>query len=203
MFRHPQASQLFSWALFTLRRGCPLWIPEPNIELTPEYLENGIQIGDVGIMRDDGSFDFVFNVCRSADDPINQYGVPDEFQPLLWSGAKRRTRDVFRPGEPVLSRGGEKRALGIEGSASVPGVPVGGGAGFSINFSIDQGAVILPPNGAESVDCQNLAVFRDYAKRNAASWYRFINETLGMEVENGAIYFVTGFDKTDSWENAV
>ncbi|KAF9264964.1 hypothetical protein L218DRAFT_861607 [Marasmius fiardii PR-910] len=203
MDKHTQASQLFSCALYTLRRGCALWIPEPNKALTSEYRQNGVQIGDIGILRADGSFDFVFNVCRSANDPINQYGVPNGFQPLLWNGAIRMTDGIFRPGEPVLSRGAEKRALGVEGSASLPGVPVGAGAGFSIKFSKDCGAVILPPNGAASVDCQNLAVFRNYAGQHAASWYRFVNETLGMEIENGAIYFVTGFDKTDCWENAV
>ncbi|KAG7089211.1 hypothetical protein E1B28_010913 [Marasmius oreades] len=198
-----QASQIFARALYPLRRGCALWIPEPNNELSPEYCAAGVQIGDVGILRADGSFDFVFNVCRSADDPVNQYGVPDNFQPLSWNGAKRRTHNIFRPGEPVLSRGAEKRTLGVEGTALVPGIPVGGGAGFSIRFSQDRGAVILPPNGADSVDCQNLAVFRKYAERYSISWYKFVNETLGMEIENGAIYFVTGFDKTNSWENAV
>ncbi|KAF9260143.1 hypothetical protein L218DRAFT_873071 [Marasmius fiardii PR-910] len=170
--------------------GHALRVPEPNKELTAEYRQTGVRIGDVGILRDDGSFDFVFNVCCSANDPINQYGVPTDFQTLSWNGAKRRMSNIFRPGEPVLSRGAKKQALGVEGTASVP-------------FSKDQGAVIIPPNGVDSVDCQDLAVFRNYAERHAVSWHSFVNEELGMEVENGTIYFVTGFDKTDCWENAV
>ncbi|KAF9267093.1 hypothetical protein L218DRAFT_816667, partial [Marasmius fiardii PR-910] len=144
-----------------------------------------------------------FNVCRSADDPINQYGVPNDFQPLLWTVTTRITDNILRPGEPVLSRGAEKRVLGGGGlSSGIVKIPMGG-AGFSIKYSKDQRAVILPPNGAASVDCQNLAVFRTYAELHAANWYRFVNEKLGMEVENGAIYFVTGFDKTNCCENAV
>ncbi|KAF9260127.1 hypothetical protein L218DRAFT_620663 [Marasmius fiardii PR-910] len=198
-----QAGQQFAWALYTLRRGCALWIPEPNKELTSQYRQNGVQIGDVGILKADGSFDFVFNVCCSANDPINQYGVPTDFQTLSWNGAKCRTDNIFRPGEPVLSRGAEKWVLGVEGTAPVLGIPVSGGAELSIRSAKSRGAVIFPVNGVDSVDCEDLAVFRNYVERHAVSWYRFINETLGMEVENGAIYFITGFDKTSCWENAV
>ncbi|KAF9260100.1 hypothetical protein L218DRAFT_619883 [Marasmius fiardii PR-910] len=199
------ASELYASALYTLRRGCALWIPEPNRELTSEYCRIGVQIGDVGILRTDGSFDFIFNICYPADHDINRlnYGVPDDFEQIEWNGKKRATENYFRPGEPILSRGAKKQALGIGGTASVPGIPVGGGAGLSIKFSKDRGAVIIPPNGADSVDCQSLDDFFDYAQRHAVSWYRFVNETLRMQVENGALYLVTGFDKTDCWENAV
>ncbi|KAF9254829.1 hypothetical protein L218DRAFT_885447, partial [Marasmius fiardii PR-910] len=199
------ASQLYAWELYTLGRGRALWIPEPNNELTPEYRQTGIRIGDVGILRSDGSFDFMFNVCCSADDEVNRlnYGVPDDFEQLQWNGRKRRTANIFPPGEVVLSRGAKKKTLDVESTASVPGMPAGGGAGFRISFSKDRGGLIFVPNGADSVDCQSLAVFRKYAERHAASWYRFVNETLEMEVENGALYLVTGLDKTDCWENGV
>ncbi|KAL0569633.1 hypothetical protein V5O48_012331 [Marasmius crinis-equi] len=198
-----QASQIYATALSTLRRGCALFIPEPNGELSTEYQENGVQIGDVGILRTDGSFDFIFNVCRSASDPINQYGVPDGFIPLQWNGLTRRTDNIFRPGEPVLSRGAERRAVAVEASDSLPRVLRGAGAGFSVKFAKSRGAVIWLPHGATSVDCQSVAKFREYAEKYSISWYRFVNETLGMEVGNGVIYFVTGFDKTDCWENLV
>ncbi|KAF9260154.1 hypothetical protein L218DRAFT_1055133, partial [Marasmius fiardii PR-910] len=91
----------------------------------------------------------------------------------------------------------------IEGTVSVLGTPVGVGAGFSITFAKNHGAVIFPPNGATSIDCRNRTTFREYTEKYSDSWYRFMNEKLGMEVENGAIYFITGFDKTDRWEIAV
>ncbi|KAF9257193.1 kinase-like protein [Marasmius fiardii PR-910] len=188
----------------TLRQGPVLWTPEPNEELTLKYRREGVRIGDVGILRADGSFDFVFNVCHPANDEINRsnYGVPDDFEQLEWDGKKRGLDNVFRAGESILSRGAKKQALDVEGTVSALGVPVGGGStGLTIQFVKDRGAVIIPPNGVNSVDCQNLAVFRNYAERHAASWYRFVNETLGREVENGTIYFVTGSDKTDCWEN--
>ncbi|KAF9255246.1 hypothetical protein L218DRAFT_358200 [Marasmius fiardii PR-910] len=198
-----QPSQIYARALYPLGYGCALWIPEPNNQLPTEYIQEGVRIGDVGILRARGSFDFLFNVCCSANDPINTgYGVPDDFQMLQWNGLIRRTNDVFPPNNPVVSGGAETRNISIEASASLPGVPIGAGAGFSIKFNKDRGALVIPPNGANSVDCQSTRTFREYAKQHARSWYHFVHETLGMEVENGSIYFITGFDKTDCWDNA-
>ncbi|KAF9267695.1 hypothetical protein L218DRAFT_893714 [Marasmius fiardii PR-910] len=201
-----QESQLYTRALYPRRRGCPLWVPEPNEDLPAEYHEIGVQMGDVGVLTDDGGFDFVFNACRSSSDPINQGGVPDGFQPLTIGRtfSTHTHSHFFPPDHLVLSAGAKRRALDIEAMAHpLPGIPVGAGAGFSINFAKDQGAAIYLPNGANSVDARNQRVFCEYAKRNAESWYRFMYETLGMDVENGDIYFITGFDKTDCWENTV
>ncbi|KAG7096418.1 hypothetical protein E1B28_003857 [Marasmius oreades] len=158
MDKTEQASQIYARALYPLRRGCALWVPEPNEDLPSEYREAGLQAGDVGVLRDEGCYDFAFNACRSSSDPVNQGGVPDGFQQLTWNGSKRTTPHYFPPGDLVLSAGAELRNLEIEASARLPGIPVGGGAGFRINFARDQGAVIFPPNGAHSVNSRNLAV---------------------------------------------
>ncbi|KAL0567363.1 hypothetical protein V5O48_014629 [Marasmius crinis-equi] len=206
---------------YPLGRGCALFVPEPNKELSPQYRADGVQIGDVGILRADGSFDFIFNVCRPSNDPINQYGVPDGFVQLQWNGSKRCIDNYFRAEQPVLSGGAHERAFGA--SVSLPYVlfsinfitevtscfllsafpGAGAGAGISVNFSKDKGAVIWPPHGVNSIDCQSKSKFDEYAKKHSISWYKFINRTLAMGVRNGGVYFVTGFDKTDCWENAV
>ncbi|KAF9267679.1 hypothetical protein L218DRAFT_854942, partial [Marasmius fiardii PR-910] len=157
--------------------------PEPNHELAPEYRETGVEIGDVGVLRSDGIFDFVFNVCRSSEDSVNQGGVPNDFQPLIRNVSKRVIPNVFRPGQPVLSAGAGIEAIHQVCSTSRLGYP--------------------PPNGAASVDSRNLAVFHEYVERHSAGWYTFVNEKLGMEIGNRTMYFITGFDKMDCWENAV
>ena len=63
-------------------RGFPLWIPQPNMMLPIPYRANGVCIGDVGIITEFGGFDFLFNICRTRDDPINPEELPDNFVPI-------------------------------------------------------------------------------------------------------------------------
>ncbi|KAJ7148425.1 hypothetical protein C8R43DRAFT_857674, partial [Mycena crocata] len=68
----------YSKALFTTRDGYPLFNPQPFDDL-PEQARRqgtGTQIGDVGVITPDGSFDAIFNVLLPADDPTNRFGVP-------------------------------------------------------------------------------------------------------------------------------
>ncbi|KAL0063001.1 hypothetical protein AAF712_010132 [Marasmius tenuissimus] len=58
-------------------------------------------------------------------------------------------------------------------------------------------------DGADRTDASNKSAFSEYAFRHGESWYRFANETLGREASNGELYLITGFDKSNSWENAV
>jgi hypothetical protein len=52
-----------------------------------------VNIGDVGTITDDGAFDFFFNICCDANDPVNQWlGTPDGFVPLTLKDEDIRTR---------------------------------------------------------------------------------------------------------------
>jgi hypothetical protein len=63
--------------------GLPLWKPDPNANLPEAYTKQGISIGDLGLLTDDGGFDFLFNVHADAHDPVNQFlGTPASFIPL-------------------------------------------------------------------------------------------------------------------------
>ena len=68
--------------LLTKKRGSPLWIPGPGMQLPIEYRRQGISIGDVGIITESGGFDFLFNIFLPADHPIHVRGVPESFCPL-------------------------------------------------------------------------------------------------------------------------
>jgi hypothetical protein len=63
-------------------RGYPLYIPEPYAHHPEAYRQRGIQIGDVGVRRQDGGFDYIFSIACTEDDPINKdrYGVPSGFE---------------------------------------------------------------------------------------------------------------------------
>jgi hypothetical protein len=70
-----------------------------------------------------------------------------------------------------------------------------------MQFSRSQGAVLLLPNGARRVDYDGLPDIREYAKRNAESWYRYLNDQVRIDAHNGSLYVITGFDRTDCYEN--
>ncbi|KAF7373441.1 hypothetical protein MSAN_00553800 [Mycena sanguinolenta] len=74
---------------FAARHGYPLPLPQPDDDFPRQQ---GIEIGDVGVVTADGSFDTFFNI-RQVDDPVNCSGLPVGFEevPLkpddyrLWS----------------------------------------------------------------------------------------------------------------------
>ena len=67
--------------LWKHKRGSPLLFPGPSDDLPLPYRQNGFDVGDVGILKKDKPFDFLFNIFLPSDDPINAKGVPDSFQP--------------------------------------------------------------------------------------------------------------------------
>ena len=60
----------------------PLWIPQANLQLPIDYRKRGNQVGDVGIITEDGAFDFLFNICTPAVGSINPPKLPHGFQPI-------------------------------------------------------------------------------------------------------------------------
>ena len=80
--------ELYARLLFHKGFGRAMWIPEPSTSLPRANRDTGVCVGDVGLFRPEGSFDFLFNVCHDDgsmnrlpdDDRINFLGVPDGFQ---------------------------------------------------------------------------------------------------------------------------
>ena len=72
---------IYAEHLSTKGRGYPLWLPDPSLNLPPEYRAQGVSVGDVGIIKASGEFDFLFNINLPANHPINS-DCPNDFQPL-------------------------------------------------------------------------------------------------------------------------
>ncbi|THU88095.1 hypothetical protein K435DRAFT_821736 [Dendrothele bispora CBS 962.96] len=184
--------------------GYPLWVPEPNDTLLPEYRDDGVRIGDVGFVTPDGGFNFLFNICLENDHPINRWlGTPRGFQPIeLNPKMVHSVPHRHRSGAPICSSGTEQFQLSSEGLVQIPGLPLGAGGGIELKFSRSQGAALMLPEGASRVDYLDLNTFRKHAAENAELWYQHANETLGLEAGNSSLYLLTGYDKTICWETA-
>jgi len=61
--------------------GHALWYPGPNDNLAQQaYKDTGMRIGDLGVIRRNGTFDFLWNLAAPEDDPVNVHEPP---QPAL------------------------------------------------------------------------------------------------------------------------
>ncbi|KAJ7620023.1 hypothetical protein DFH06DRAFT_72134, partial [Mycena polygramma] len=72
-----------------------MWFPGPNLaeHIPVSHRQNGISLGDVGIITPNGVFDFFFNIFAPRDHPLNGEGknVPDGFSPCDWTGNTLKT----------------------------------------------------------------------------------------------------------------
>ncbi|KAK0501768.1 hypothetical protein EDD18DRAFT_1065917 [Armillaria luteobubalina] len=176
--------EIYTRLLLQKEHGYPLWIPEPDRRLPEAYRGKGVRVGDVGILRNDGGFDYLFNACKPADDPINKGRVPEGFEPII-SADVREIETMHKRGSDIRSASVSKVEMSIGGAAESP-----------------CGAILVLPDGGARYDALNLSQFRSYAARNAHVWYQFANIVCGREAANGSLYLVTGCDKTCSWGTA-
>ena len=69
-----KAAKVYQERLSGKGYGTPLWAPEPS----PWEVE----IGDVGVIDETGSWHRLFNILHTRESVLNKRGVPEDFQPL-------------------------------------------------------------------------------------------------------------------------
>jgi len=114
------SSILYRNLLLEKRHGLPFWTPEPDANLPEAYRERGLSIGDLGLLTDDGGFDYLFNIHATADDPVNQYfGTPEDFSPLpLDPDRDIRKIDLFHSEGACITNGAASRQSVILGASA-------------------------------------------------------------------------------------
>ncbi|KAE9409813.1 hypothetical protein BT96DRAFT_458508 [Gymnopus androsaceus JB14] len=202
--QHLKPSEVYAGLLLPQGRGYPLWKPKQNSSHLPEqYKQDGVHIGDVGILDEFGGFEFLFNACHPADHPLNAAGVPPDFKHLEID--QKRVNDnlnEFQPGTAVASESShfyQNITPYPHGQPSIPGVPEEVGAGLSFYSSATKGALLILPEGAKRTDHLQYMNFAEHAATYGYSWYSYVNGPLKRGVYNGALYFITGYDKACAW----
>ncbi|THU95780.1 hypothetical protein K435DRAFT_665746 [Dendrothele bispora CBS 962.96] len=187
--------------------GYPLWVPEPSDEML-ENCKDGIKVGDVGFITQDGSFEFLFNVTLPENHEINKRrGVPRNFEPLEldragFSNRKNHDYDI-QPGDTFRDdEGTEVRDIGYF-NARAHNLPIGANIGFQLHSRHSEGAALLLPQGASKTDYIMANQLRDYAAAHAESWYRYLHERGYSDIQNGSLCIISGFRKTACYHNAV
>ncbi|KZP23682.1 hypothetical protein FIBSPDRAFT_453371 [Athelia psychrophila] len=198
-------SQVYARQLLPKKHGYPMYYPEPLDDLPLEYRKRGVGIGDVGIIKPNGAFQFVFNIFilwTESNPGINCFGVPDGFVPMeLGRRPAARNQNKHIKGSAIMSNCEKSTAasgsIGV-GDGSIPSAAAGT-IGFNVTSSSSETALLTMPDGALGEDYYNDTAIRSFSIANALSWYEFINVKLGRAAPNGSLYVVTGCDKSTAW----
>ncbi|KAJ3711144.1 hypothetical protein C8R42DRAFT_557525, partial [Lentinula raphanica] len=176
--------------------GYPLWRPEPNRRLPEQFRKSGLPIGSVGIIRPDGFFDYLFNICFPKDHPINVGGVPEGFKPVEFSQTDVSEVDPFQdPDAHVACPAGFIAKTLVHSGSSY----VGQSRVYDFTSTHKEGAILMLPDGSARIDLENKKIFRQYANRNAHRWFTYVEDTRGRESEDLSLYIITGTDRASSF----
>jgi len=165
-------------------------------------------VGDVGIIADDGGFDFMFNICLPRGHPINPDDLPDDFVPL---DPPLRPTDIRGHREFKKNHHLASTSVSLRGdchsyvyySDLLPVMNLSRSlihrSGLSFQTSAEAGAVVTMPQGAYSEKLGNVPRFKKYISAHAESWYKYVNGACGREAKNGDVRLVIGTDKASTW----
>ncbi|KAF8958269.1 hypothetical protein BDZ97DRAFT_64557 [Flammula alnicola] len=185
-----KSSDIYYRHLSAKGRGSPLWIPEANNFLDISYRRRGIAIGDVGIITEDGAFDFLFNICLPQDDPINAGSVPEGFSPL---------NPPLIPAHDIQGLQELREDTHLSSESITKDINDIGPAGITFIASAREGAILTMPEGAYTVNLANTARFTQYLELNIVNWYKYTTGIRGRQVKNGDLRLVIGVDNSRAW----
>lgn len=166
--------------------GYPLWYPDLDENLPATYLEQGVRIGDVGIITEGGQFDFKFNV--HGGDCSRHISQP-------WASHESSSNSNIRSPGTIIKRGDvTSRDYRVDASIPVSATWATIGAGVEFTCSTDESAILVLPDGAsgKGLKKQSLKEFRRLLTADVAlQWFNTTGST--------SLTLVTSCIKSQSW----
>ncbi|SJL17351.1 uncharacterized protein ARMOST_20901 [Armillaria ostoyae] len=181
--------------------GIPFWYPEPDSSAPDEFKTRGICPGDVGIINNDGGFDFLFSIFSDANGLIIGRAPPG-FQPLPQL-AQEDVQVYPVHGNVVTSQHVTSTDVSVDASTQTLQSIVDAGMSFNVSISDTSAAILCLPNYSTRYNAMNKDLFERCARQHGVSWYNYVIGSLGRKVSNGSLYLITTCDKTTTWGNAV
>ncbi|KAF8548015.1 hypothetical protein OG21DRAFT_1423829 [Imleria badia] len=171
-------------------RGLPLWFPEPRNTLPVSYVQDGLQIGDVGCVTWEGRFKVLFNVCYGPNHPLNQrLRVSFNFDPIAIDIDQEVVlkHNAVPPGCAITSPGITRHIRTSEKDGH-----------YEFTSSSAKGAILILPDGATSYELIDDECFRKLALEHAFDWYEIAQHHYGNSFGSNSLYLITGFYKARS-----
>ncbi|KAF4618015.1 hypothetical protein D9613_012845 [Agrocybe pediades] len=190
------AGESYARSLFSTGNGYSPWRPQGiDMPRSKLHFEQGVTIGDVGLLDPLGSFVYLFNIFAGRDHPLNEMGVPEDFEPLVLD----RDIDVvvqpdyFPPRTVISSKGVEVTQVSEDPFE------------FKFVTTVREGALLVLPDGASREDLKSSSHLTKYIEKYALSWHYFTFHRAtysGGSLPNGSLHLVTGCDRAKSWSVA-
>jgi hypothetical protein len=203
----PAAYDIYTDQLRELRRGQPLYYPEP-----PE--EGPVEIGDVGYTKQ-GAFCRLFNVSRAADDSAQLLGVPEGFKPLNMGRIRHyeaalepgplHSRTIFRVNADIGTTGYAALSSNCRTCQIMPYISravLPADASFQFSCTSSRGTILMLETQMSRQQALHETLFKNYLLQHCLSWYTFARD-IGVQVDFGDIMLVTECSKTAAWASAV
>ncbi|KAK7017207.1 hypothetical protein R3P38DRAFT_3560784 [Favolaschia claudopus] len=188
----PTPADIYTSEMVLQGRGYPLYCPAP-----PNYHPNikcGTEIGDVGCITSEGNFNYVFNVFSSTN-----AGQPEGFEKFTLPESDHSNPSPMQvesdiPPDTYFSSSVQRQHEDCHVLFT----------DYTFQCSNSMGAILVLPGGSHREYLRNSALqLRQYAIQNAKSWYRYILQNAGQDIDNSTLFLVTGHEKTTSWGMAV
>ncbi|KAF8134420.1 hypothetical protein EV363DRAFT_1562009 [Boletus edulis] len=177
--------------------GYPLWTPQLKTQLRESYRLEGLKIGDVGVVSpNNGGFDVLFNITLPCDEQPYPELIREGFTPVTLNRERDfdTQPDAVSPHGVISSAAMELISREVHNCDQQPSR-----ADYEFNLSMEDGAVLILPEGAESCDLANEKSFLGEAIRHGVDWYECATEAAGRLISNDSLYLITGVHKACSW----
>jgi len=99
--------ETYSRSLFSSGNGFAPWNVSGITSPRPaKHIENGVAIGDVGLMDLDGDFVYLFNIFTPKGDSLHAMGFPNSFEQLILSPSDIRSIPNYFPPQTIIASKG-------------------------------------------------------------------------------------------------
>ncbi|KAI0369573.1 WD40 repeat-like protein [Pilatotrama ljubarskyi] len=188
------AWDIYAKSLVHLGYGYPLWMPDA----VSDGSGSQIQVGDVGWLSR-GSFRPLLRTRTTERDAQPHRVLPEQYQAFDPPNIVIDERPNAITQQMLFSR--NMKSIEVSGGLSLnaPLTDIGAGGIIKFKCASDSGAMLLLSPRGEQTSIDSRRHIQTYICANIDKWITLATQTLGLDVRQEDLYFVSGVTKTSRW----